>query len=84
MQTYDLGQTAQLIEAMRGTRMLAPVLLAVLSGLGVAFSGYLTYLEAAVLHAWCRWCLVSAGLILAIFVTSLAGLRSVRRRAGES
>ena len=55
------------------------VLLAVLSGLGVAFSGYLTYLEADVLHAWCRWCLVSAGLIVAIFVTSLAGLRSVRR-----
>jgi len=57
------------------------VLLAVLSGLGVAFSGYLTYVEAAVLHAWCRWCLVSAGLIVAIFLTSLAGLTAARRRA---
>jgi uncharacterized membrane protein len=55
------------------------VLLAVLSGLGMLFSGYLTYLEAAVLHAWCRWCLGSAGIITAIFVTSVVGLRAARR-----
>ncbi|NIR45309.1 MAG: hypothetical protein GWM93_13890, partial [Gemmatimonadetes bacterium] len=39
----------------------------------------LTYLEAAVIEAWCRWCLVSAGIITAIFVTSLLGLREWRR-----
>ncbi|HEY5378692.1 MAG TPA: tyrosine-type recombinase/integrase [Pseudolabrys sp.] len=33
MQTYDMAQTVELIEAMRGTRMLAPTLLAVLCGL---------------------------------------------------
>jgi integrase len=33
MQTYDMAQTVDLIEAMRGTRMLAPTLLAVLCGL---------------------------------------------------
>ena len=55
--------------------------LVALSGLGVAFSGYLTYLEAAVIHAWCRWCLVSAGIIVAIFVTSSIGLRAARRPA---
>jgi len=33
MQTYDLAQTAELIEAMRGTRLFIPVLLAVLCGL---------------------------------------------------
>jgi integrase len=33
MQTYDLEQTVELIEAMRGTRMLVPTLLAVLCGL---------------------------------------------------
>jgi len=33
MQTYDLDQTAQLIEAMRPTRMLIPTLLAVLCGM---------------------------------------------------
>jgi uncharacterized membrane protein len=40
---------------------------------GVAFSAYLTYLEAAVIHAWCQWCIVSAGIIVAIFVAVLAG-----------
>ena len=49
--------------------------LTVLSGAGVAFTAYLTYLEAFVLHAWCRWCLGSAAIIVAIFVTSLLGLR---------
>jgi integrase len=33
MQTYDLAQTAELIEVMRGTRFFVPVLLAVLCGL---------------------------------------------------
>ena len=33
MTTYDLDQTAELIEAMRDTRMLVPVTLAVLCGL---------------------------------------------------
>lgn len=45
----------------------------VLAGIGVAFSGYLTYLEAAVIHAWCRWCIVSAVIITAIFAAGLAG-----------
>lgn len=58
------------------------VALVVLSGGAVAFTAYLTYLEAAVIHAWCRWCLVSAGLIAAIFVTSLVGLRAARGSAG--
>lgn len=48
--------------------------LAGLSGVGVAFTAYLTYLEVVVIHAWCRWCLVSAFLITAIFVASVAGL----------
>jgi uncharacterized membrane protein len=47
----------------------------VLSGLGVLFTGYLTYLEAFVIHAWCRWCLGSAAIIAAIFLAALAGLR---------
>lgn len=55
------------------------VLLALLSGLGVLFSGYLTYLEADVLHAWCRWCLGSAAIITAIFITSVVGLRAAHR-----
>ncbi|MDH3496622.1 MAG: vitamin K epoxide reductase family protein [Gemmatimonadota bacterium] len=54
--------------------------LAALAGVGVAFSGYLTYLEAAVIHAWCRWCIVSAIVVVAILATALAGWR---RRAWE-
>lgn len=56
------------------------VALVALSGVGLAFTAYLTYLEAAVIHAWCRWCLVSAGLIAAIFVAALVGLRAARRQ----
>lgn len=45
----------------------------VFSGIGVAFSGYLTYLEAAVIHAWCRWCIVSAVIVAGIFGVAIAG-----------
>jgi len=46
-------------------------LLAVGSGFGFAFSAYLTYLEAAVINAWCQWCVVSAILMTGIFVACL-------------
>ena len=58
------------------------LVLVALSGAGVAFSAYLTYLEAAVIHAWCRWCLVSAAIITAIFLVSLMGVRK-GQGAGE-
>lgn len=49
-----------------------------LSGVGVVFSAYLTYLEAFVIHAWCQWCVVSAILITLIFLLSIPGLRQAR------
>ncbi len=49
--------------------------LTLISGLGVAFTAYLTYLELFRIHAVCRWCVGSAALIAAIFVVSLAGMR---------
>ena len=52
--------------------------LAVLSGLGFAFSLWLTYVEAEILNAWCQWCIVSAILIGLIFLLSLSGLRASR------
>ena len=52
-----------------------------LSVVGVAFTLYLTYLEAAVIEAWCRWCLVSAGLIGLICVAGLGGFRELRSDA---
>ena len=50
------------------------IMLVGLSGIAVLFTAYLTFLEAAVIRAWCRWCIGSAVLILAIFVVSVAGL----------
>jgi uncharacterized membrane protein len=49
-----------------------------LAAVGVAFSAYLTYLEAYVIHAWCQWCVISAILITLIFLLSLPGLRQAR------
>ncbi|MGD2136087.1 MAG: vitamin K epoxide reductase family protein [Gemmatimonadales bacterium] len=57
------------------------VALLVMSAGGTAYAGYLTYLEAWVIHAWCWWCVVSAILITAIFVAAAAGLISMRRPA---
>jgi len=48
--------------------------LVALSGAGFVFTLYLTSLEMFVIHAWCRWCLASAVIITAIFVTALTGL----------
>lgn len=50
-------------------------LLALLSGIGVLFAVYLTWLELFVIHAICRWCVGSAVIITAIFVLSLLDAR---------
>jgi uncharacterized membrane protein len=55
----------------------------VLAGVGVAFTAYLTYLEAAVIHAWCRWCMTSAGIIVAILGTGIAGRVARHKRRKE-
>lgn len=39
--------------------------------IGVSVSVFLTYIEAFVIHAWCRWCVVSALLTVAAFVVVL-------------
>lgn len=50
-------------------RRLALALL-IMTTWGVIFSGYLTYLELFVIHAICRYCVVSAALALIVFVSS--------------
>ena len=50
----------------------AGVLIRLFSGLGVAVSTWLTYREAFVIHAWCKWCVGSAAVVLLIFITSMA------------
>lgn len=66
---------ASTTERLVDDRRMAPALV-VLTGWGVLFSGYLTYLEAAVIHAWCQWCVISAILVVIMFVLALLELRS--------
>ena len=49
--------------------------LALISGSGVLFSAWLTFVEVALLHAICRYCVVSACLVLILFVLSILDLR---------
>lgn len=60
----------------RRTSRTIGVLLFIGATFGVLFSGWLTYIEAFVIHAWCQWCVTSAILILLIFLATLPELRS--------
>lgn len=51
-------------------------LILALSAAGFLVSVALTYVEGAVLHAWCAWCVTQAICATAIFVIYLTGLRS--------
>lgn len=46
---------------------------------GVAFSAYLTYLEAYVIRAWCQWCVSSAILMVLAFLFSLPEFKRMGR-----
>ena len=48
------------------------------AAIGVLFSAWLTYLELAVIHAICIWCVTSAVIVLLIFVVSFADWREMR------
>ena len=47
-----------------------PLALVALTAVGLLFSAWLTYLELWVIHAICRWCVVSA--VLAVMLFALA------------
>jgi uncharacterized membrane protein len=73
-----VGYLALFVLALRGvqplhrdSRLIGGLLL-VGATIGVAFSGYLTYLEARVIHAWCQYCVGSAIVMTLIFVATLA------------
>ena len=59
-------------------RMTAIALVA-LSAVAFLFSVYLTVLEAFVIHAWCKWCVVSAVIATLIFLFSLPEAARMRR-----
>jgi uncharacterized membrane protein len=46
---------------------------------GTAFSLYLTAIEAFVLHAYCTWCLFSAGVITALCILATIELSALPR-----
>ena len=43
---------------------------------GLGFSGWLTYLEAARIHAWCQWCVGSAIVMTMLTIVLVARLLS--------
>jgi uncharacterized membrane protein len=53
-----------------------------LAGWGVVFTAWLNYLEAFVIHAWCEWCLGSAGMVLLLFVLAVTDWRETRELEG--
>ena len=57
---------------------LISVVLAAEAVIGVLFSAWLTYLELAVIHAICIWCVTSAIVVLLILLVSVADLREQR------
>jgi uncharacterized membrane protein len=56
------------------------LVLAAEAAVGVLFSAWLTYLELAVIHAICIWCVTSAVVVTLIFLTSALDLREMRTR----
>lgn len=55
------------------------IALVALSAVAFLFSVYLTVLEAFVIHAWCKWCVVSAVIATLIFLCSLPEAARMRR-----
>lgn len=54
----------------------------VLTGWGVLFSGWLTYLELFVIHAICRWCVVSAVIAVVLFALVLWDWKGLKDASG--
>ena len=54
------------------------------AAIGVLFSAWLTYLELAVIHAICIWCVTSAGIVTVMLLVSVADLRDTRANVGRT
>ena len=55
------------------------VALVALTGWGLLFSSWLTYLELFVIDAICMWCVISAIIVALMFLVSVADLREFGR-----
>jgi uncharacterized membrane protein len=58
--------------------------LVAMTATGVLFSAWLTYLELFVIHAICRWCVVSAVLATILFLVAWLDYREVSRWAQDA
>ena len=67
---------AGLAPALAERRGVSQILVA-MTGVGLLFSLWLTYLELFVIHAICQWCVISAILATALFAISVLDLRDV-------
>jgi uncharacterized membrane protein len=65
------------------TRRLSEILVW-LTGFGLAFSLWLTYLELFVIHAICQWCVISAILATILFIVSWLDLREIGQLVEET
>jgi uncharacterized membrane protein len=70
-----LGVAVAGLQPAAATRRWPARWLVVLSGGALLFSAYLTYLELFVIHAICRWCVVSALIVLGIFIAAVLDWR---------
>lgn len=55
-----------------------PLALLLLTAWGALFSGWLTYLEAGPIGAWCQWCIGSAIVAALLFIVSFIEWRQSR------
>lgn len=56
-----------------------PEIMLGLTGIAFLLTVFLTGLEAFVIHAYCRYCLMSAGIILIMLILAISFLRSVNK-----
>ena len=56
-----------------------PEIILGLTGIAFLFTAFLTALEAFVIHAYCRYCLMSAGIITIMLILAVINLRSANK-----
>lgn len=56
-----------------------PEIILGLTGIAFLLTAFLTALEAFVIHAYCRYCLMSAGVILIMLILAIIYLRSANK-----
>jgi len=61
-------------ERFEDSRQLSVVMLG-MTAVGLVFTGWLNYLEAFVIHAWCEWCIASAVMVWMLFLLAVSDFR---------